>query len=233
MNAGRGAILRARDLQEVLAGLLLGHAEFLDGRPLLGVSDGRARRELARRRLAIEPDRHLHMAATMQMQIGTRRLHKLEDDDVIIERRFTVFEKHERVGLAGVLAEQDFLDDGDGVIATSLDVLDFANAVALVEDVDGLHVCLFPRGCAQSGIALGLHFSDRGPHAKPESQFDPTAGARRIRCSLIAGAGRNWKGVVRGSATARLIADGCENRKAISAQISESGPRPTASQTKK
>ena len=105
-------------------------------RPMLDVNDGRARCELAFHGLAVEPDRDVDVPATVQVQVGARRLHKLEDDDVVLERRLTVFEEDQRAGLKAVLLEEDFLDDGDGMVASGLDMFDFANTVALVVNVD-------------------------------------------------------------------------------------------------
>lgn len=169
MDARRWTILGAGDLQEMFACLFLGHAELLDRRPVFDAGDGRARSELALHRLTVEPDRHFDVPATVQMQIHARLLEKFEDDDVIFERVFPIFEEDEGVGFKLVLFGEHFFDDGNGMVASRFDVVDFANAVALVVDVESFHL-IFPGRCPRGGIALGLHYFDRSPRAEPESR---------------------------------------------------------------
>src|SRR5712671_869816 len=73
------------------------------------------------------------------MHFGAGGTAQLLDDDVVLERAVLILKKDQRAGLAAVLLEQDFLDHRDGVVGPHLDVLDLADAMALVEDVDGFH----------------------------------------------------------------------------------------------
>lgn len=139
MRAGGRTILRAGDLEDVLAGLRVGHAELLDRGPMLDPRDGGAGCELMDRRPAGEVDRYRDVAAAMQVQLGARRPADLTDDDEFAERFLRVFGEKHGVGIAAVLLDEHRLDDGGGVVGIDLDVLDFADAVPLVEDVDQFH----------------------------------------------------------------------------------------------
>jgi copper(I)-binding protein len=123
-------------------------------------------------RVAAEADIHLDVAAAVQVQIGAAGAAQPDDDELLLEWRLHILEVDQRLRLPAVLLDEDVLDGGDGVVGLDLDVLDLAKAVALVEDVDGLHVVLSlkrrPGGSARSGSA-----------------------------SLIATARQNWKGAAR------------------------------------
>ena len=57
----------------------------------------------------------------------------------------------------------------DGVVGFDLNVLDLANAVALVEDVDGFHVFLSLKALPGRECPKRSRISNRGGAAKPES----------------------------------------------------------------
>ena len=119
--------------------------------------------------LAAEGDRHLDVAAPVQVQVGAGAA-QLDDEALLFKRRLDVFDVDQRVRLPAVLLDEDVLDKGGGVAGFDRDVLDLAKAVALVEHVDGFHVSLSLKGDAWADCPKRCCVFNRGRPAKPETR---------------------------------------------------------------
>ena len=97
------AVLRACDLQDMLARFFLGHPELRYGRPVLDTGHRRTRREAMADGLASERHRYLDVAAAVQMYVDRGRFDDFNENDVVFQRRFAIFDIEERVDFATVL----------------------------------------------------------------------------------------------------------------------------------
>jgi hypothetical protein len=139
MRPRRRAILRAGDLQVVFSRLLLAHVELLHRSPVLDPRHGGAGTEVVVRSVAPEADFRRHVAATMKVNLSAASAAKRPDGDTVFEGAFLILHEDEGVGLAAVLFDQDRPDHRHGMVGQHLDVLEFPDAVTLVENVDGFH----------------------------------------------------------------------------------------------
>lgn len=120
-------VLGAGDLEHVLARLQRGHAELLLGRPRLHPRHGRARAEAVVHRLAVERDRHLDVAAAVQVGLDAGMAGMVADEAVLVHRLVTVFEVDQ--GLLGetVLLDDRDLDGGEAVPRAGFEMRDLAD----------------------------------------------------------------------------------------------------------
>ena len=90
-------------------------------------------------RLPVEGDANLDMSATVQVAFDAGGTHMLAHDQRLFDRLVSVLEKEQHLRGEAVLFDDRGLDDGKGIVAADLDMVDFADALALVENVDGRH----------------------------------------------------------------------------------------------
>lgn len=131
--------MRARDLQHVLAGLLLGHAELLFGGPALQPHHSGARREAALDRLAVERHRHLDVAAAVDMDLQPFGGGAVLQKDALVNRLVLVFDEQQRIDRNLVLFDETSLEDSERRFGLELEMRDLADAFALIEKINGLH----------------------------------------------------------------------------------------------
>lgn len=83
--------MRAGDLQHMFASFVIGHTELPFGRPALDPCDRGARRKTALDRLSVERDRHLDMAAMVNMDLEPLWAGAVLDEDGFVERLVLIF----------------------------------------------------------------------------------------------------------------------------------------------
>jgi hypothetical protein len=117
--------MSARDLQDVFAGLLRGHFEFILGCPVLNASDRCTGTEPVMHCLSIESNSDFNVTAAMHVQFDARRasvhchLYKLINGFV------GILKKNQHVGWKTVFFYKDGLNSTKTLVWIEFDMLDF------------------------------------------------------------------------------------------------------------
>jgi len=126
MCAGSRSIVSAGDLQDMFAGFLAGHFEFIFGRPALHTCDCCTGTKPVMYRLAIEGNGDFNVTAAVNVEFDASGVGVLCDPREFISRLVEIFNKYQHVVWKIMFFDKKALDGLKSQIWVEFDMLDFA-----------------------------------------------------------------------------------------------------------